>query len=75
MAAKTKKVLAMLSEYGYWGIELVGPLAKLEKAGYTVEFMTQFGKKAEALPPSYDPAYYDPPLGVNVILPVTAIRG
>jgi hypothetical protein len=29
-----KKVLAILSEYGYWGIELVGPLSKLEQAGY-----------------------------------------
>jgi len=27
---KTKKVLAILSEYGYWGIELVAPLEKLE---------------------------------------------
>lgn len=63
---KTKKVLAIVSEYGYWGIELVGPLRKLEKAGYEVEFMTQFGKKAEALPPSYDPTYMDPPLGVCV---------
>lgn len=62
----TKKVLAILSEYGYWGIELVGPLNKLEAAGYTVEFMTPNGKPAEALPPSYDPAYVDPPLGVCV---------
>ena len=30
---KTKKILAILSEYGYWGIELVGPLNKLEAAG------------------------------------------
>ena len=63
---KTKKVLAILSEYGYWGIELVGPLRKLEAAGYTVDFMTPFGKKAEALPPSYDTTYVDPPLGVCV---------
>lgn len=66
MGGKSKKVLAVLSEYGYWGIELVGPLAKLEKAGYEVEFITPKGKKAEALPPSYDPTYFDPPLGVNV---------
>lgn len=62
----SKKVLAILSEYGYWGIELVGPLEKLEAAGYTVEFMTPNGKRAEALPPSYDPTYFDPPLGMNV---------
>jgi putative intracellular protease/amidase len=65
-----KKVLAILSEYGYWGIELVGPLSKLEQAGYTVEFMTQYGKKAEALPPSYDSTYVDPPLGVCVTTPL-----
>jgi putative intracellular protease/amidase len=65
-----KKVLAILSEYGYWGIELVGPLSKLEQAGYTVEFMTQYGKKAEALPPSYDSTYIDPPLGVCVTTPL-----
>ena len=66
---KTKKILAILSEYGYWGIELVGPLRKLEAAGYEVDFMTQFGKKAEALPPSYDTTYVDPPLGVCVTTP------
>jgi len=61
-----KKVLAILSEFGYWGIELVGPLNKLEGAGYKVEFMTPNGKPADALPPSYDPTYKDPPLGVCV---------
>ena len=65
----SKKILAILSEYGYWGIELVGPLAKLEAAGYTVDFMTPTGKKAEALPPSYDTTYVDPPLGVCVTTP------
>ena len=62
----SKKVLAILSEYGYWGVELVGPLEKLEAAGYTVDFMTPKGKKAEALPPSYDTTYQDPPLGTCV---------
>lgn len=62
----SKKVLAILSEYGYWGIELVAPLNKLEAAGYIVEFMTPNGKPAEALPPSYDSTYVDPPLGVCV---------
>ncbi|MBC7388242.1 MAG: DJ-1/PfpI family protein [Opitutaceae bacterium] len=63
---KTKKVLAILSEFGYWGVELVGPLKKLEAAGYKLDFMTTYGKKAEALPPSYDTTYIDPPLGVCV---------
>ncbi len=65
----TKKVLAILSEYGYWGIELVGPLNKLEAAGYKVDFMTPNGKPADALPPSYDSTYVDPPLGVCVTTP------
>ena len=65
----SEKVLAILSEFGYWGIELVAPLNKLEAAGYTVEFMTPNGKCAGALPPSYDPAYIDPPLGVCVTTP------
>lgn len=64
-----KKVLAVLSEHGYWGIELVGPLTKLEAAGHTVEFVTPNGKKAQALPPSYDTTYLDPPLGVCVTTP------
>lgn len=68
----SKKILAILSEFGYWGIELVGPLSKLEAAGYTVEFMTPKGKKAEALPPSYDTTYVDPPLGVHVTTPLAA---
>ncbi|MFT7163008.1 MAG: putative intracellular protease/amidase, partial [Bacteroidia bacterium] len=69
---RSKKVLAILSEYGYWGIELVGSVNKLEAAGYTVDFMTTHGKKAEALPPSYDTTYIDPPLGVCVTTPADA---
>lgn len=68
----SKKILAILSEYGYWGIELVGPLSKLEAVGYTLEFMTPKGKKAEALPPSFDTTYVDPPLGMCVTTPLAA---
>lgn len=63
---KTKKVLAILSEYGYWGIELVGPFRKLEKAGYTIDFKTPNHNKAKALQPSYDTTFIDAPLGVEV---------
>ena len=68
----TKKVLAILSEYGYWGVELVGPLEKLEQSGYEVHFMTPHGKTAQALPPSYDTTYVDPPLGICVTTPEAA---
>jgi putative intracellular protease/amidase len=66
------KVLAVLSEHGYWGIELVAPLTALEAAGHTVQFMTPQGKRARALPPSYDPTYVDPPLGMCVTTPEDA---
>jgi putative intracellular protease/amidase len=68
----SKKILAIVSEFGYWGVELVGPLEKLEAAGYQVEFMSVHGKKAEALPPSFDTTYMDPPLGVCVTTPIAA---
>jgi putative intracellular protease/amidase len=61
-----KKILAILSNYGYWGVELTGPMIKLEAAGYELVFATPTGKRAEALPPSYDASYWDPPLGTQV---------
>jgi putative intracellular protease/amidase len=61
-----KRILTVLSEYGYWGEELIGPLETLEQAGYTLEFATPKGRRAHALPPSMDPAYIDPPLGKSV---------
>jgi putative intracellular protease/amidase len=64
--ANTKKVLAVMSEWGYWGIELVGPLLKLEAAGYSFDFTTPRGKRSPVLPPSTDTTYVDPPLGVCV---------
>lgn len=68
----TKKILAVMSEWGYWGIELVGPLKKLEAAGYSFDFTTPKGKRSPALPPSFDTTYMDPPLGVCVTTPEDA---
>jgi len=62
----SKRILIVLSEYGYWGEELIGPLETFDKAGYKVDFATPTGKRAHALPPSMDPAYIDPPLGKSV---------
>lgn len=61
-----RKILVILSEYGYWGEELVGPLHHFDQRGYEVEFATPTGKRAHALPPSMDPQYIDPPLGRSV---------
>ncbi len=57
-----KKILVVLSEWGYWGEELIGPLDVLTSAGYKLDFMTPFGRKPPALPPSMDETYIDPPL-------------
>lgn len=58
----SRKVLIVLSEYGYWGEEFVGPLEVLDAHGYEIVFMTPTGKRAHALPPSMEEGYFDPPL-------------
>ncbi len=62
----SKKILVILSEYGFWGEELIGPLETFDQAGYNVTFATPNGRRPVALPPSMDPAYVDPPLGKSV---------
>lgn len=57
-----KKVLVVLSEYGFWGEELVGPLEVFDAQGYEAVFMTPKGGRAHALPPSMEAGYFDPPL-------------
>jgi len=60
------RILVILSEHGYWGEELVGPLAAFDAHGYESVFATPTGKQPHALPPSMDPGYIDPPLGRSV---------
>jgi putative intracellular protease/amidase len=62
----SRRILIALSEYGYWGEELVGPLEAFDAAGYRSTFLTPTGARAHALPPSMDPEYIDPPLGRSV---------
>jgi len=66
------KVLYVLSEYGYWGVELLGPLEATDRAGYEAVFTTPTGQRPHALPPSYDAEYFDPPLGYRVTDAATA---
>ena len=61
-----KKILMVLSEWGYWGEELLGPLEIFEAKGYELTFATSKGKRPVALPPSMDADYVDPPLGRTV---------
>jgi putative intracellular protease/amidase len=62
----TQRILVLLSERGYWGEELVGPLETFDAKGYDVTFITPTGQRPEALPPSMDAQYIDPPLGRSV---------
>src|ERR1700722_9959752 len=68
----SKRILAVVSEFGYWGEEAVGPLETLENAGYTVDFATPKGKRPVAISVSMDPDYVDPPLGRSVTSPEMA---
>lgn len=68
------RILVILSEYGYWGEELVGPLEAFDAAGYDVDFATPTGKRPVPLPPSMDPDYFDPPLGKTVTTAAMAAK-
>ncbi|MDP9313450.1 MAG: type 1 glutamine amidotransferase domain-containing protein [Chloroflexota bacterium] len=70
----SKKILIVLSEWGFWGEELLGPLEEFTDAGYTITFATPKGKRPVALPPSMDPSYVDPPLGRPVTTPGVAAK-
>lgn len=62
----TKKILIVLTEWGYWGEELIGPLETFDAAGYESVFATPTGKRPAPLSASADPVFIDPPLGKTV---------
>lgn len=68
----SKHILIVLSEYGYWGEELIGPLEIFDKAGYEIDFVTPKGRRPVAISVSMDVDYVDPPLGRSVTSPDTA---
>jgi putative intracellular protease/amidase len=61
-----RKILIVLSEWGFWGEELIGPIETFDTQGYTSVFCTPTGKRPVALTPSMDPTFVDPPLGRSV---------
>jgi putative intracellular protease/amidase len=69
-----RRVLIVLSEWGYWGEELVGPLGEFDRVGYEVEFCTPNGRRPNAIPVSMDPDFFDPPLQRSVTSPEMAAR-
>jgi putative intracellular protease/amidase len=68
--ADGRRILIVLSEWGYWGEELVGPLGAFDRAGYRVDFCTPTGRRPNAIPVSMDPDFFDPPLQ----RPVTSVE-
>jgi len=67
-----RRILVLLSEWGYWGEELVGPLEVFDSARYEVEFITPTGKRPNAISVSMDADYIDPPLARSVTSPAMA---
>jgi putative intracellular protease/amidase len=63
---KKRRILMLISEWGYLGEELIGPLEEFDKAGYQVDFCTPTGKRPVAITVSMDTRYIDPPLGRSV---------
>lgn len=61
------KILVTLSEWGFWGEELIGPLDVFDEKEYECVFMTPKGNRAPALPPSMAADSIDPPLGRSVV--------
>lgn len=69
-----RKILVVVSEWGFWGEELIGPLDVFDERGYETAFCTPTGRRPHALPPSKSAAYVDPPLGKSVTSPEMAER-
>ena len=42
--SELKRILIVLSEYGYWGEELIGPLEACDAQGYEITFVTPTGQ-------------------------------
>lgn len=61
-----KKIIFVLSEWGYWGEELIGPLEVCDAQGYEITFVTPTGIKPVPLSVSMQPGFIDPPLGRSV---------
>jgi hypothetical protein len=64
MANNKRRIQIVLSEFGLWGEELIGPLKTFDHAGYDVDFATPEGKRPVASSMDHDDI--DPPLGRSV---------
>jgi len=66
------RILIVLSEWGFWGEELIGPLERFDAAHYETTILTPKGRRPLALPASKDATFVDPPLGKPVVSPEMA---
>lgn len=72
--ASERHILVLISEWGYWGEELVAPVEEFDKAGYYVDFCTPTGKRPNCISVSQDASYVDPPLRRTVTTPEMAAK-
>jgi putative intracellular protease/amidase len=61
-----RNIMILVSEWGYWGEELLGPVETFDAAGYQLTFVTAKGERPTILDVSLRPDYIDPPLGRSV---------
>src|SRR5438552_9719312 len=69
-----KNIMVLVSEWGYWGEELLGPVETLDAAGYQLTFATARGERPVILDVSLNPDYVDPALGRSVTSKEVAAR-
>lgn len=69
-----RRILCLLSEWGYWGEEMVGPVEEFDAAGYEVDFCTPTGRRPNAITVSMDPDFVDPALMRPVTSPEMAAK-
>jgi putative intracellular protease/amidase len=58
-----RNIMILVSEWGYWSEELLGPVETFDAAGYQLTFATARGERPTILDVSLNPSYVDPPLG------------
>lgn len=69
-----KNIMILVSEWGYWSEELLGPVETFDAARYQLTFATARGNHPVILDVSLDPDYVDPPLGRPVTSREVAAR-
>jgi putative intracellular protease/amidase len=72
--SRSKRVLVVASNYGFWGEELQAPWDAIKKAGHQVHLATPQGKRPLPLAISVDPDFVDPVQRYHVNPPEVCTR-